>query len=419
MFEDYKLSKLEILLQQQKYIEAEKLIKDLLQTEPNNIDYLSLFCEVKISLEQYENADEIINTAIGLSPDTSYLFYLKSSICIQLNNYNEAEKNIEEAISLDPYYADYFAYFAFIKLNRKEFEKALELANQSLEIDPECLLGLNTRSSALIKLNKKEEAFETIEGALREDPNDSYTHANYGWGLLEKGNHKKALEHFKESLKVNPNYEYAQSGMLEAIKATNPVYKLFLKYSFWMGNLTSKYQWGVIIGFYIFQKILRAIANSNPKIEPFLQPILILLVVIAISTWIMNPIGNLFLRFNKYGQHLLSKEEKLSSNFVGISFIITVIGVILYISTFEIKYTSIIVYGIAMMLPFSIFFSDSKKKNLLKIFIIALAIIGFFAITISLYTGYLYNFLSIIFIFGFLGFQWLTNYLLISDNYER
>lgn len=119
-----------------------------------------------------------------------------------------------------------------------------------MEIDAENLSALNARSTALNKLNRKEESFETIQDALREDPNDAYTHANYGWGLLEKGHHKEALDHFKEALANDPSFEYAQLGMLQAIKANNPIYRVFLKYSFWMSNLTAKYQWGVIIGFY-------------------------------------------------------------------------------------------------------------------------------------------------------------------------
>src|SRR5690606_2150752 len=113
---------------------------------------------------------------------------------------------------------------------------------------------------ALIKLDRSEESFETIEGALREDPNNAFTHANYGWGLLEKGNHTKAMEHFKEALSHSPNLDYAQAGMLEAIKATNPIYRLFLKYAFWMGNMAAKFQWGFIIAFYILFRVIRSTA---------------------------------------------------------------------------------------------------------------------------------------------------------------
>src|SRR5690606_13738189 len=131
--------------------------------------------------------------------------------------------------------------------------------------------------------------------------------------------------HFKESLKNDPNFDYAQYGMMEALKATNPIYKLFLKYAFWMNNLTSKYQWAVIIGFYIGFRIIRSISENNEALQPFLTPLIIILALVAFSTWVITPIGNFFLRFNAYGKFLLDKDEKMSSNFVAASFLISII----------------------------------------------------------------------------------------------
>lgn len=414
--EDFRLSKVEILIQQNKYTEAQKILSDLLTEEPNNIQYLSLMAQVFLRQDKYDNAISILDNAIGISPDEPHLFYMKSLVNLEQDNLKEAEIYINEAIEIDPYDADYFALLANIKLRRKQLEEALEMTSRALEIDAENLLALNTRSTVLNKLNRKEESYEAIVGALREDPNNSYTHANYGWGLLEKGNHKKALEHFKESLTNNPNNEYAQSGMLEAIKASNPIYRLYLKYTFFMSNLTSKYQWGVIIGFYFGFRMLRTIASNNENLKPYLVPIIVILAIIAFSTWIMNPISNLFLRFNKYGQLLLDKKEKMSSNFVAISLGVCVVGFLLYFIFSDERMLTIAIYGFAMMLPLGIMFSPTKNKNVLLIYTISLAIAGLISIGITFIDGNMYNIMTIIFIFGFVAFQWFANYILIKED---
>ncbi len=372
--------------------------------------------EVYLQQDKFENANSIIENAIGLSPDSPHLFYIKSRLAIQQENLSEALKNINQAIELDPYDADYFALLANIKLGRKQFEEALETANKALEIDAENLLALNTRSTALNKLNRSEESFETIEGALREDPNNAYTHANYGWGLLEKGDHKKALDHFKEALSNDPTFDYAQSGMLEALKATNPIYRLFLKYSFFMSNLTEKYQWGVIIGFYLGFRALKTIARNNEALQPYLLPLIIALALIAFSTWIIAPISNLFLRFNKYGQLLLDKKEKMSSNFVAISLGAFIVGLLLYFALADEKMLTIAVFGFAMMLPLGTMFSPSKNKYGLLIYTIALALIGLIAIGLTFSTGEIFNLMTVVFTFGFVAFQWVANYLLIKED---
>lgn len=413
---DHWLSKVQILIQQSKHKEAETMLADLLREYPNDIHYLSLLAEVKLQLDEFDHANKIIETAIGLSPDSAHLFYIQSRIALQQEKIADAEKHILQAIQTDPYDADYFALLAHIQLHRKLYTEALETANKALEIDAENLLALNTRSTALNKLNRSEESFQTIEGALREDPNNAYTHANYGWGLLEKGDYKKAKEHFSEALLNNPNSQYAQSGMLESIKATNPIYRLFLKYAFWMGNLTAQYQWVVILGFYFGFKGLRKLASSNPSLQPYLTPLIILLAMIAFSTWIIRPISNLFLRFNKYGKLLLTKEEKMSANIVAVCLVLFIAGILLYFGLSDQKMLSIAVFGFAMMLPSGTMLSPSKNKIVLIVYTIILAAIGIIAIAQTFSTGEIFTTMSAIFILGFVAFQWVANYMLIKQD---
>lgn len=416
MSEEIRISKINILLQQGKYTEAEKLLKDLLTGDANNTAYLSLLAEVYLQQDKFPMAQQIIDNAIGLSPDQAYLFYIKSRIAIQQDKLQDAEQIIRQAIALDPYDADYFALLANILLARKQYNESLDYADQALAIDAENLLALNTRSTALLKLNKKAAAFTTIEGALREDPNNAYTHANYGWGLLEQGDHKKALEHFKEALKNDPNLAHAQSGMMEALKATNPVYRLFLRYAFFMGNLTAKYQWGVIVGLYLAMRGLRFIAAENESFRPFLIPVIVALALIAFSTWIITPISNLFLRFNRYGQMLLDRKEKMSSNFVAVSFFIFLVGITLYFVLKDQRFLSLAVFGFTMMLPFGVMFAPAKNKNALLIYAGIMTLVGIGAIGIIFTTGAMLNALSIIFLLGFIGYQWVANALLIKES---
>jgi len=409
------LSKVQILIQQKKYAAAEGVLKDLLAQEPNNIHFMALLAEVNLQQDKYDIAKKLVDNAIGLSPDSPHLFYIKARIDAQQERFDDAENDIRQSIALDPYDADYFAWLAHIKLIRKQYEQALELANQALAIDSENLLGLNTRSTALLKLNKKEESFITIEGALRKDPNNAYTHANYGWGLLEKGDHKKAMEHFREALKKEPTYRYAQAGMMEALKARNPIYRLFLKYAFWIGNLTAKYQWGVIIGFYLGMRVLRLIAESNKAIQPYLEPLIMAMLLIAISTWVIKPISNLFLRFNRYGKFLLTRNEKISSNFVGGAFAIFVAGLLASFILKDDKYITIAILGFAMMVPFSVMLVPSKYNSLL-IYAIVMAVTGIAGIALTFSGGEMFNTVAIIFALEFVAFQWVANFLMIRAN---
>jgi tetratricopeptide (TPR) repeat protein len=413
---EYSLSKVGILIQQKKYDAAEKILRQMLAQEPTNIHYLALLAELNLQQDRIEKAESIIEDAIGLSPDTAHLYFIRSRIEIQKDQYDEAEKSIQLSITLDPYTADYFAWLANIKLARKQYEESLSLANQALEIDAEDLLALNVRSTVLIKLNRKEESFQTIEGALRKDPNNAYTHANYGWGLLEKGDHKKALEHFKEALKNNPNYDYAQKGMMEALKAKYLIYRLFLRYAFWIGNLSAKYQWFVILGLYFGNRALRSLTKVNPELEPFLLPVIILISIFAFSTWVIRPLSNLFLRFNEYGRFLLGKQEKISANFVAVSMAIFLGGLISYALLADERFLFVAIYGFAMMVPISVMFTPSKY-NAFMIYTIAMAVIGLASLGAAFANNFpLFENLGIVFLVGFVAFQFIANFLAIRSS---
>jgi tetratricopeptide (TPR) repeat protein len=411
------MEKAQILYQQKRYQEAEKIFAELVGLEPTNAHLIGMYSDVLRELKKNDQAEQMINNAIGLAPQEDFLHYRKALILIQKEKYDDSEDCLERAININPQVSGYFSLWALINLNRKKYQKALDLANQALELDPEDILALNTRSSAQLKLNKKDESARTIEGALREDPNNAFTHSNYGWQLLEKGDHKKALEHFSEALRQDPNFTMAQAGLAQALKARYLFYKIFLKYAFWMGNMTAKYQWFVILGFYFLFRVLRGIAESNEALRPFLVPVLIILGLMAFSTWIIGPVSNLFLRLNKYGKHLLNKAEIQSSNLVGICAVIFMLGIIPFIFTGDMQWLPVAVFGLAMMIPSGEIFSPTKSKTLLWTYTGALVLLGIIAIVLTFASGVTINLFSALFLFGLFGYQFFVNFIRIkADN---
>ena len=78
---------------------------------------------------------------------------------------------------------------------------------------------------------------------------------------------------------------------------------------------------------------------------------------------------------------------------------------------------AIAIYGFAMMIPFGSMFSPAKN-NTLQIYTIALGLIGLISIGITLTSGEFWNVLTPLFVLGFVGFQWVANFILIGeDNY--
>src|SRR5204863_7764085 len=135
----------------------------------------------------------------------------------------------------------------------------------------------------------KAEAGATIDATLAKNPENALTHANQGWTFLERGDPKKALHHFREALRLDPENEWARQGIVEALKARNIIYAVMLKYFLWMSRFSSRGQWFIILGAYIGNRVLGAVAAANPKLAPWIIPVRILYVCFALMTWMASP----------------------------------------------------------------------------------------------------------------------------------
>jgi len=86
--DDFRIEKVQILLGQGNYVEAERILKELLSEDANNVSLIALLAEVKLQQGQLDDAELIINQAIGQSPDRPYAFFVRARLNIQKDNWN-------------------------------------------------------------------------------------------------------------------------------------------------------------------------------------------------------------------------------------------------------------------------------------------------------------------------------------------
>jgi tetratricopeptide (TPR) repeat protein len=398
------------LIAHKRYQDAANCLRDALREEPSSAEAMSMLAICLSELNALEEASRLIKQAIGLQPDNDKFLYLYASFLLRNDNVKEASTYILSAILYNPHQADYFGLLASIHLSKKEWKDALENANKGLEVEAENLTCLNIRSTALFKLGQKENSFEAIKEALSFDPESDFTHANLGWGHLERRDHQKALESFRQALKLNPENDLAKAGLVESLKARYLFYRLFLRYAFWVGNLKAKGQWFFLIGMYVGSRILNNIADTNSELAIFLKPLVYAYFAFAISTWLIEPLSNLFLRLNVYGKYALKKEDIAASNFVGIALVLAVLSGTLYLLLHSEVLFIFMLYSFFMMLPLGSMFSPQteSKQRLLVAYTILLALVGLVSVIVP---GI--SILWIVFLAGIFLYQWVVNALLI------
>jgi tetratricopeptide (TPR) repeat protein len=306
-----------LLLDQGRFDLAEKELRKRLTEQHDDALAHALLAYCLMRQERLGEAEREAREAVGLAPDAAFCHFHLGQVLDQRDRLDEAAATFQEAIRLDPEEADYPAALASIRVQQRRWDEALAAVEQGLELEPDHAGCTNLRAMILTQTGKTGEAHATLDDALARDPENAFTHANRGWTLLRESRPAPAIEHFREALRLDPSFEYARIGIVEAMKARNPLYRPILRFFLWMGSLQGRSQMWLILGLLFGMRLLRQVARSNPSLAPFLYPLIFLYMFFVLLTWVADPLFNLLLRLDRFGRLALSREQVQASNWFG------------------------------------------------------------------------------------------------------
>ncbi|HEX6433376.1 MAG TPA: hypothetical protein VFZ87_04010, partial [Gemmatimonadales bacterium] len=119
------------------------------------------------------------------------------------------------------------------------------------------------------------------------------------------------------ALALDPSLPWAKQGLALALKASNPVYALLLRFFLWFSRLPSRTRTYVLIGGLLAYNFLRRTARAEPELKPFITPLLIAYAGFVVLSWLADPLLNLVLMARPEGRRLLTPDEKRGAQLVG------------------------------------------------------------------------------------------------------
>lgn len=319
---DRHLQRAQVLMSQSRSDLAEPELRQALADDPEHAPAMTLLAICLTERDALEEATDLARQAIVLQPDLSLAHFALAAAMRERNRLPEAAAAVQEAIRLDPTQPLYFAELSQQAFQRHNWQAALDAAEHGLRLDPENVGCSNLRALALERLRRTDDAAATLRATLARDPDNALSHANQGWNYLHQHNTGKALEHFREALRLDPKLEWARIGMVEAIKARNPVYGLLLRYSLWMSTLDTRVQWGILIGGFIGYRYVVGLWRAHPEAGWLWGTIVVAYVAVVLLTWLGNAAFNLVLRTSRFGRLILSPQQVLESNLIGVSLLV-------------------------------------------------------------------------------------------------
>jgi Tfp pilus assembly protein PilF len=401
------------LYNQSRYADAERELRGALAGEPDAPSEHALLSLCLVEQDRLDEAQAEAEQAIALSPDDAFAHYCRSHILRKRRRFTDAEASAREALRLAPDDPDYWAQLADTLQAQGRWKDALDAALQGLSHDAEHAACETCRALALTKLGKTAAAMDSVDAVLARNPENALAHANKGWALLHQQKPRPALESFREALRIDPTMEYAQAGIVEALKARNLLYRWMLAYFLRMSRLGNRAQWAVILVGYFGARSLRNLSRERPELEPWIAPILVLYVVFVLLTWFSVPLFNLMLRCNRFGAYALSRDQRASSNWFGLCLACFVIATTLYLFSGEVTALVAAAVSVGSALPLiSIYSCDAGwPRRTMVGYAAAMSGLGLLAIAAAYARVETTSSLLMLLTLGFFATPWLANYL--------
>jgi len=265
--------------------------------------------------EDHRSALTDIERAIALSPDAAIAHALRSAILNRLERHAEAIQSADEALALDPEMP--FAWFCRgnALLGLRKLPEAEDAARKALALDPDDSSASNRLATVLRLSGRLDEAAVEIERDLARDPENAWTFATSGWTALHQGDRKKAEELFRESLRLDASLEHARLGLRESFKARSVLYRIYLRWVFFLQRYSEKSQWMVFIGIYIAYRFGRALLAM---IHPLAAvPLIVAYLLFCFGGWLASGIGHFLMLSDPMARLTLNAEEKRDGLLVG------------------------------------------------------------------------------------------------------
>lgn len=304
------LARAQALIELRRYALAEKELRGALGDEPESAvlhAYLAL-CLAEDPARGREAMEEAL-WATAHDPLLPTGWYVLSLLQSRQGDPFQAEKTARIALGLAPDLPVLLLHLAALMLGRERYRDGLDFAEHALAVAPDDVQGLMTAGSLRSRLGRHAEAEADFARALALAPDDHAVQSNAGWAALRRGDAAAALRHFRASLQREPGEKSAQTGLLEALRARNPLYRGFLRVAlrlYWMPQFMRwvAIAWGVAAVAYVYTWNLPAW---------LLLALQAALVATAVFTWTARPLADLLMLSDPAGRAVLDGAQKVAA----------------------------------------------------------------------------------------------------------
>jgi tetratricopeptide (TPR) repeat protein len=231
------LSIAESYRRQEKFAEAEGLLRKLMDGDKSDISAAQQLGQLLRSNKKFEEAAKVYGVAIDrlgtLEAEDWQLFYYRGISYERAKQWPQAEKDFQKALELSPDEPYVLNYLAYTWVERREnLDQALKMLEKAVGQRPEEGFIIDSLGWAHFMLGRYPEAVEELERAVALAPTDPVLNDHLGDAYWKVGRHQEARFQWSRALSFDPEPDQApklqqklEQGLVDAIDSTPEVPK--------------------------------------------------------------------------------------------------------------------------------------------------------------------------------------------------
>jgi hypothetical protein len=263
-----------------------------------------------------EQALQLARRAVSLDPDLAMAHWCLGTLLCDRNRLDDAMSCAEQAVALDSTDPRPHALVAQIHAKKGKWVACLDSAGAGLALDPSDETCLGLRALAMRAKETGGDWSRALNDLVEENPASAWARTGLGWSALETGLASEAQTHFEQALALDPTAGWARDGLIEALKARNPVYSAVLQFFLWIDRLPPRTKWIYFLGGWFGYRFLRVTLQTNPGLAPVAYPLMALWVFFLVVSWTSGPLSDFVLSRTAEGRRLVTGERLVGANLV-------------------------------------------------------------------------------------------------------
>jgi tetratricopeptide (TPR) repeat protein len=225
------LSIAESYRRQEKYTDAESLLRKLMDGDKTDISAAQQLGQLLRSNKKFEEAAKVYGVAIDrlgtLEPEDWQLFYYRGISYERDKQWPQAEKDFQKALELSPDEPYVLNYLAYTWVERREnLDQALKMLEKAVSQRPEEGFIIDSLGWAHFMLGRYPEAVEELERAVALAPTDPVLNDHLGDAYWKVGRHQEARFQWSRALSFDPEPDQApklqqklDQGLVDAVES--------------------------------------------------------------------------------------------------------------------------------------------------------------------------------------------------------